>query len=96
MAGTEKRKQSLYFREDVLNEISSEAIRLDRSLSWVVQRAWRIAAEEVAKFPSAEHALAAGPAPTELQASSAQHTSLSEQLPGSQVREFLKGKFENA
>ena len=39
---TDKRKQSLYFPESMLQEIKEEAARLDRSLSWVVQRAWKI------------------------------------------------------
>lgn len=29
-------KQSIYFPEEMLAEIQSEALRLDRSLSWVV------------------------------------------------------------
>jgi uncharacterized small protein (TIGR04563 family) len=37
----DKRKQSLYFPADVLAEMQAEAKRLDRSLSWVVQRAWK-------------------------------------------------------
>ena len=41
----DKRKQSLYFQEDTLQEIQAEAIRQDRSLSWVVQRAWALARE---------------------------------------------------
>ena len=42
-AGSDKRKQSLYFPEAMLQEIKDEAARLDRSLSWVVQRAWKMA-----------------------------------------------------
>ena len=38
--GSDKRKQSLYFPESMLQEIKDEAARLDRSLSWIVQRAW--------------------------------------------------------
>ncbi len=49
---TDKRKQSLYFPEAMLQEIKEEAARLDRSLSWVVQRAWKIARQEVKKVPS--------------------------------------------
>lgn len=45
------RKQSLYFPEEILDEVRNEAIRLDRSVSWVVQQAWRIAREEMAKIP---------------------------------------------
>ncbi|HWL89263.1 MAG TPA: TIGR04563 family protein [Polyangiaceae bacterium] len=48
---SEKRKQSLYFPESMLVEIQQEATRLQRSLSWVVQRAWKVAREEVKKMP---------------------------------------------
>ena len=53
MAGTDKRKQSLYFPEEMLREIQEEATRQDRSLSWVVQRAWVLARERIANMPSA-------------------------------------------
>jgi uncharacterized small protein (TIGR04563 family) len=52
MAGTDKRKQSLYFPEDMLREIQEEANRQDRSLSWIVQQAWKIARGEIMRFPS--------------------------------------------
>ena len=51
-AGSDKRKQSLYFPEAMLQEIKDEAARLDRSLSWVVQRAWKLARIDVKKIPS--------------------------------------------
>ena len=51
-ARSDKRKQSLYFPEEMLQEIKDEAARLDRSLSWVVQRAWKIARLEIRKLPS--------------------------------------------
>jgi uncharacterized small protein (TIGR04563 family) len=49
---TDKRKQSLYFPEEMLVEIQQEAARQDRSLSWIVQKAWQIARKEIQKFPS--------------------------------------------
>lgn len=49
---TDKRKQSLYVPESMLQEIKEEAARLDRSLSWVVQRAWKISRLEIKKLPS--------------------------------------------
>ena len=52
MAGTDKRKQSLYFPEEMLREIQEEATRQDRSLSWVVQQAWKIARERIKAFPA--------------------------------------------
>lgn len=49
---TDKRKQSLYFPKEMLEEIGAEAIRQDRSMSWIVQQAWRIARDRVMQFPS--------------------------------------------
>ena len=46
------RKQSLYFPGDMLAEMKEEARRLDRSLSWVVQRAWKLAKSDIAEIPS--------------------------------------------
>lgn len=48
----DKRKQSLYFPEVMLQEIKEEAARLDRSLSWVVQRAWKLAKADIRELPS--------------------------------------------
>jgi uncharacterized small protein (TIGR04563 family) len=52
MANADKRKQSLYFPEDMLKEIQHEAVRLDRSLSWIVQQGWKIAREKLKAFPA--------------------------------------------
>lgn len=52
MAGSDKRKQSLYFPADMLKEIQQEAARQDRSMSWIVQKAWIAARNELKKFPS--------------------------------------------
>lgn len=57
---TDKRKQSLYFPEEMLREIQEEATRQDRSLSWIVQQAWRAARAQIAKMPGMEDL---GPAP---------------------------------
>ena len=48
---TDKRKQSLYFSEEMLREIQAEATRQDRSLSWIVQQAWRAARGRIAAMP---------------------------------------------
>lgn len=53
-SSTDNRKQSLYFPEAMLDDIKSESARLDRSLSWVVQRAWKTARAEIRKIPSSE------------------------------------------
>jgi uncharacterized small protein (TIGR04563 family) len=52
MADADKRKQSLYFPEEVLEEIKREAARLDRSLSWVVQQCWKIARGTLHAYPA--------------------------------------------
>ncbi len=50
--GPDKRKQSLYFPKSMLKEIADEAARQDRSLSWLVQKAWRLAREEIKRHPA--------------------------------------------
>jgi uncharacterized small protein (TIGR04563 family) len=62
MAATDHRKQSLYFPEDMLEEIQREATRQDRSLSWIVQQAWKVARAELRKMPSPNDVF--GPTPT--------------------------------
>ena len=52
MGGTDKRKQSLYFPESMLEEIQREAARLDRSLSWIVQRCVKIGLPDIRRLPS--------------------------------------------
>jgi uncharacterized small protein (TIGR04563 family) len=53
MCSSDRRKQSLYFSEGALDEIRFEAARLDRSVSWVIQRAWTVARKQVRAMPSA-------------------------------------------
>ena len=48
----DNRKQSLYFPEDMLEEIQREAQRQDRSISWIVQQAWKVARADIRKLPS--------------------------------------------
>ncbi len=102
MASNEKVKQSLYFPEDMLGEIMKEASRLDRSLSWTVQQAWRIAREEVRNFrtgPLPRDAVPprhARPRPAR-EASPAvaePRSEASPTRPSTQVLEFLRGKFD--
>lgn len=51
---TDKRKQSLYFPEDMLEALTREAERLDRSLSWVVQRCVKLGMPELKGLPSTD------------------------------------------
>jgi uncharacterized small protein (TIGR04563 family) len=91
MATKDKQKQSLYFPDDTLREIMKESVRLDRSLSWTVQRAWRVAREELAKFPSVEPR--GEVAPPERPARFERRAE-AEPRPSHQVLDFLKGKFD--
>ncbi len=64
----DNRKQSLYFPEDMLEEIQREAQRQDRSISWIVQQAWKVARADIRKLPSVNDVYtprppAAAPAP---------------------------------
>ena len=52
MGASDKRKQSLYFPEEMLKEIGAEATRQDRSLSWIVQKAWKAARKDLMTIPS--------------------------------------------
>lgn len=46
-----KKKVTLYFSSAVLGETQQGAIRQDRSISWIMQAAWRLAREEVRRLP---------------------------------------------
>ena len=105
MAGTDKQKQSLYFPKEMLGEIMNEAVRLDRSLSWMVQQAWRIARAEVSRLPSIDHMVAGQEPAREARAVAAAEPrreapvarqERAEPEVSAQVREFLRGKFEKA
>ena len=50
-AGKSKR-QALYFPSEMLEDIQLEAHRQDRSISWLIQQAWRIARTDLQKVPS--------------------------------------------
>ena len=62
MSANDARKQSLYFPDEMLQEIQTQAQRLDRSLSWVVQQAWKISKTELRKIPSPNDMLDDDPA----------------------------------
>ena len=52
-AASTKRKVTLYFNSVMLAETQHEAIRQDRSISWIIQAAWRRARDEIRKLPTA-------------------------------------------
>jgi len=45
-------RQALYFPSEMLEEIQHEAHRQDRSISWLIQQAWRLARAELQRVPS--------------------------------------------
>jgi len=46
-----KCKQSFYFPSTMLSEIKEEAARQDRSMSWIMQRAWKVAKKDIQELP---------------------------------------------
>jgi uncharacterized small protein (TIGR04563 family) len=63
---SQKKKVTLYFNAAMLAETQKEALRQDRSISWIIQAAWRLAREEVKRMPGA---LSAGATPNAAQSS---------------------------
>jgi uncharacterized small protein (TIGR04563 family) len=50
---SQKKKVTLYFNAAMLEETQREALRQDRSISWIIQAAWRIARDELRRMPAA-------------------------------------------
>ena len=49
---TDKRKKSFYLPASFIEEMEKEALRLDRSVSWIVQRAWIEGRDKIKNYPS--------------------------------------------
>jgi uncharacterized small protein (TIGR04563 family) len=47
-----RKKQSFYFPVGMLAEIVAEAKRLDRPISFIFQRAWKLARQAIREMPS--------------------------------------------
>jgi uncharacterized small protein (TIGR04563 family) len=45
-------RKSFYFPQDIIEELLKEAKRLDRSPSWLLQHAWKLAKKSIAALPS--------------------------------------------
>ncbi len=43
------RKHSVYFPDWISRELEAEAARLERSTSWILQRAWKLAYAQIAQ-----------------------------------------------
>ncbi len=75
-------RQALYFPTDILDEIQRESKRQDRSISWLIQQAWKLAAEELRRVPSTtEYITDAKP--------SAMHTVSNDDSPTFSLDEYL-------
>jgi uncharacterized small protein (TIGR04563 family) len=49
---SDPRKISIFFPEGMEQEIRAEAVRTDRSISWLMQRAWELARADLARLPN--------------------------------------------
>lgn len=49
-----KKKLTLYFTEEMLEEIKVEVTRQDRSISWLLQTAWRLSRDEIKGLPGVD------------------------------------------
>ncbi len=52
-----KQKLTLYFPPELLEEARLEAQRQERTVSWILQKAWEFARQEIHKLPSADEPL---------------------------------------
>lgn len=52
MAQGPTRRQALYFPADMLANLQGESMRQDRSISWLIQQAWRLSRGELQRAPS--------------------------------------------
>ncbi|RAL23607.1 TIGR04563 family protein [Lujinxingia litoralis] len=49
-----KKKMTLYLPEELLNDMRQEALRQDRSLSWIMEAAWKVARERLREMPGVD------------------------------------------
>ncbi len=47
-----KRKQTVHLGACLMQEVHAEALRVDRSISWLFQMAWQNARQQIAAMPS--------------------------------------------
>ena len=50
-------KKTIYFPSAMLAEIMEECTRLERSFSWVMQRAWRFSKQSIQDMPGVDDTL---------------------------------------
>jgi uncharacterized small protein (TIGR04563 family) len=49
-----KKKITLYLPEELVTETKQEALRQDRSISWVLQMAWMMSRDQIKDLPGIE------------------------------------------
>jgi uncharacterized small protein (TIGR04563 family) len=47
---SDPRKVSVYLPDTIMDELRAEAQRQERSLSWLIQKSWRMARDEIRKL----------------------------------------------
>jgi uncharacterized small protein (TIGR04563 family) len=50
----DKKKQSLYFPIEMLDEMQREADRQERPLSWIMQQAWKLSKDRISTYPAVD------------------------------------------
>jgi uncharacterized small protein (TIGR04563 family) len=50
----DKKKQSLYFPVEMLDEMQHEADRQERPLSWIMQQAWKLSRDRIMTYPAVD------------------------------------------
>jgi len=50
--GRTKTKHTIYLPPEMIAELREEAKRLDRSVTWIVERAWVLARKRLESFPA--------------------------------------------
>lgn len=57
-------KMSLFVTDSLRAEMEAEARRQDRSLSWLIRRAWRLARDDIRRGPTHEDVIAEATRPS--------------------------------
>ena len=55
----DKKKHTLYFPVEMLDEMQKEADRQERPLSWIMQQAWKLSRDRIMTYPAVDELNAA-------------------------------------
>lgn len=45
-------RKSLYIPQNIMDELTREAARLDRSIAWLLQHAWKLSKKSISALPT--------------------------------------------